>query len=231
MTNKNKLRSSNEQRILDSWHKNIEPWVKAVQLKEVESRTLITDESIVNAVLSLSPKSVIDIGCGEGWLVRKLSSKGISATGIEAIEGLVRAAMQSGQGEYKVMKYEDLNSKAINRKYDVMVCNFSLLGKESVEHLFKVATELLTEEGHFVIQTLHPHFSYNSSSYENSWREGNWDGFNDEFIDPAPWYFRTLEAWSQLYSDNGFCITKVIEPINPVTTVPASIIFDGRVAR
>lgn len=63
---------SKEAKIIDSWDKNAQPWMVAVREKQIESRNHVTDGAVIDAILSCSPRSVLDIGCGEGWLVRKL---------------------------------------------------------------------------------------------------------------------------------------------------------------
>ena len=55
-------------------------------------------------------------------------------------------------------------------------------------------------------------------------------GFNNSFTNPAPWYFRTLETWGNLFLYNGFTFNKIIEPVNPQTKKPASVIFIGELA-
>jgi len=57
--------SSREAKIVDSWCKNALTWTVAVREGRIESRQ-ITDRAIVDAVLSRSPRSVLDIGCGVG---------------------------------------------------------------------------------------------------------------------------------------------------------------------
>lgn len=42
----------NERKIIDSWHKNAAPWTIAIQEGQIESRRLVTDRSIVDAVVS-----------------------------------------------------------------------------------------------------------------------------------------------------------------------------------
>jgi 2-polyprenyl-3-methyl-5-hydroxy-6-metoxy-1,4-benzoquinol methylase len=76
--------------IVESWHKNTAPWVAAVRNHEIESRTLVTNAAIVDAVQSLAPATGLDIGCGEGWLVRAL--EGMAMTGVDVVPGLVEAA-------------------------------------------------------------------------------------------------------------------------------------------
>jgi len=48
-------------KIVDSWHKNAAPWTAAVRESQIESRKLVTDRAIVDAVLSRSPATALDI--------------------------------------------------------------------------------------------------------------------------------------------------------------------------
>ncbi|WP_250655853.1 class I SAM-dependent methyltransferase [Alkalimarinus coralli] len=217
-------------KILDSWQKNVPPWMKAVQNKQIETRRLVTDQAIIEAVRSVPARSVLDIGCGEGWLVRELSKLGLSVTGVDAISGFIDNAKSLGDGTFKVLEYEAISNRTLAGRYDIAVCNFSLIGKTSVEHIFKVAPSILNTNGHFIVQTLHPAFSGGNMPYRDGWREGSWEGFSDEFTDPAPWYFRTTESWCDLFINNGLELRKMIEPINPKTGKAASLILIGRSA-
>lgn len=124
-----------DKNIIDSWLKNAKPWVTAVRENEIESRVLITNKAIIETILQRYPKTVLDIGCGEGWLVRELNKAGINVLGIDVIPELVEAA-KGKSGEFKLISYDDLTQDAIKEKFDVIVCNFSLLGKESVDAVF-----------------------------------------------------------------------------------------------
>lgn len=225
-----KTRSSKESDIVRSWMKNASPWIKAVQNEEIESRKLVTDRAIVEAVLSCRPRSAIDIGCGEGWLTRKLTGHGIATTGIDVVPELIEAARENGGGEFHLLPYSDINANHFATAVDVLVANFSLLGKESVEDIFRSAAELLTPQGAFIIQTLHPSlYASDGTDYQDGWREGSWSGFGDEFSDPAPWYFRTLNNWIKLFCEHQMRLCELIEPIHPATGQPASVIFIGRI--
>lgn len=217
-------------KILDSWGKNAEPWIKAIHDKEIESRSLVTDQAIIETVSSLPVKKALDIGCGEGWLVRRLSALGISAMGIDAIETLVNKAKDLGGGSFKVLEYKNMTTSTIIETYDVAICNFSLLGQDSVDCVFKSILPLLNSAGHFVIQTPHPVTRCGDQPYMDGWREGSWAGFSGDFSDPAPWYFRTKESWIELFNTHGLTIKEVKEPIHPKTRKPASLILVGSAA-
>jgi 2-polyprenyl-3-methyl-5-hydroxy-6-metoxy-1,4-benzoquinol methylase len=215
-----------DKKIVDSWHKNTAPWVSAVREGEIESRLLVTNRAIVDVVRSLGPATGIDIGCGEGWLVRALD--GIAMIGVDVVPGLVDAARQAGGGEFRTMSYEEIAQGQLNLALDVAICNFSLLGQESVEGVFRAAPSFLRPGGALVVQTMHPVVACGDAPYRDGWREGSWAGFNDGFTDPPPWYFRTLASWVALFSDNGLTLGELREPMHPATGKPASLILMGQ---
>jgi SAM-dependent methyltransferase len=77
---------------------------------EIASRALVTDAAIVEAVRSCAPRTGLDLGCGEGWLVRALPE--VEMVGVDAIAGLVDAAREAGGGEFRVMSYEEIAAGA-----------------------------------------------------------------------------------------------------------------------
>jgi 2-polyprenyl-3-methyl-5-hydroxy-6-metoxy-1,4-benzoquinol methylase len=215
-----------DEKIVDSWEKNASQWSEAVRGGHIESRKLITNKAIAEAVLSHSPESVLDIGCGEGWLIRELASQVPHLVGVDVVPDLIEQAESAGWGHFLVASYEDIAAGAVEGSFDVVVCNFSLLGKESVETLFGAVPASLTADGVFIVQTPHPVVA-SDLPYIDSWREGSWVGFGTDFVDPAPWYFRTLESWVALFTGNGFQLLEIREPIHPKTHKPVSVIFTG----
>jgi SAM-dependent methyltransferase len=217
-----------DERIVASWGKNSAPWTAAVRGGEIASRTLVTNRAIVDAVRSRSPRSGIDIGCGEGWLVRALI--GVEMIGVDVVPSLIDTARQAGGGDFRVLSYEQIAGGALQASVDVAVCNFSLIGKESVDALFRAAPCLLNPAGALIVQTLHPVAACGEAAYQDGWRESSWAGFNADFTDPPPWYFRTQGTWVRLFTDNGFRLVELREPIHPQTGKPASVILIGVMA-
>ena len=216
--------------IISSWSKNVSAWTDAVRQGQIESRKLVTDRAVVEAVLDAAPHRVLDIGCGEGWLVRALAAHGIRAIGIDAIADLVMQARGAGGGEFHIASYEDIAAGRLALRVDLAVCNFALLGKESVEGLLHTLPSLLHPGGQLIVQTLHPLVACGDAAYADGWREGSWSGFSTDFTDPPPWYFRTLESWIGLLQSHGFQLLRMREPLHPVTRRPASVIFCARAA-
>ena len=212
-------------RIVDSWTRNAAPWTDAVRENRIESRNLVTNRAIVDAVLGRAPRTILDIGCGEGWLVRALAQHGIKGTGVDVVPSLIDQAASAGGGDFRVASYEEIAAGLLDVKVDAVVANFSLIGKESVEGVISRTPQLMERDGALIIQTLHPLVATGDQPYEDGWRHGSWAGFSSDFSDPAPWYFRTVETWKGLITECGFDSIEVREPLHPATGKPASIIF------
>jgi 2-polyprenyl-3-methyl-5-hydroxy-6-metoxy-1,4-benzoquinol methylase len=212
-------------KIIDSWQKNAEPWTDAVREHQIESRRLITNQAILDAILARAPHTALDIGCGEGWLVRALSSRGIHATGVDVVPALIDRAREAGGGEFRVASYESIAAGELRLRVDAAIANFSLIGKDSVDGLIARISDLLNPRGALIIQTLHPLVATGDLPYMEGWREGSWAGFSADFVDPAPWYFRTIETWTRLIVNSGLRLIELREPLHPKSTKPASLIL------
>ena len=212
-------------KIIEAWKQNASPWTNAVRAGEIESRRLVTDRAILDAVLACRPQSVIDLGCGEGWLALALQQNGIEVTAVDAVPALALAAKQAGVVDSRVMSYEEISEGCLKLSADVVVCNFSLLGKESVDGLLRAVPKLLKPDGALIVQTLHPLVASGDLPYVDGWRPGSWAGFGPAFSDAPPWYFRTLGTWLELMATSGLTLRALQEPIDPRTGRPASIVF------
>ncbi len=226
----------NDESVLDSWNQNASAWITAIENEEIASRTIVTNNAIIDAIASYSPSTILDLGCGEGWLTRELTAKGMEAWGVDGVSELIEKAQLMNCGKFQVASYEDILNKIpptplkegglfLGSKFDAAVCNFSLLGKEAVDNLIRSIPRLLKNNQLLFIQTLHPVIGCGELPYIDGWREELWDGFNSKFKQAAPWYFRKLETWINLLKSAGFSILECREPINPITYKPASIIF------
>jgi len=222
--------SASERRIINAWLRVAAPWAAAAREARIESRRLVTDRAIVDCVLARSPQRVLDIGCGEGWLARELAQNGVHVDGVDVAPELIASAREAGGERFEVMSYEAIADGAISDRYDACVCNFSLLGETSVERLVDAIPMLLTPPGVLIVQTLHPLIACGEHAYRDGWREGSWSGMGEGFGEAAPWYFRTLETWVNVYDSAGLRIVALHEPVHPVTAKPASLILVGGIA-
>ena len=131
--------------------------------------------------------------CGEGWLARALSACGMTVTGVDVVPELITHAARLGGGEFHVQEYRAIADRQWRGgPFDTAVCNFSLLGAESVESLLAGIGDYLDTGGHLVVQTLHPLAACGDGPYRDGWRAGNWLGFSADFADPVETALRFL---------------------------------------
>lgn len=214
--------------IVQSWSRNSDPWVAAVRGKQIASRAVATDAAVIEAVRSCAPQTGVDLGCGEGWLVRALPE--VNMVGVDAIAGLVEAARAAsgGKGDFRVLSYEEIAEGKLALASDVAVCNFSLIGEASTAGLLRAAPTYLRPGGTLIVQTVHPLMACGEAPYADGWREGSWAGFSSDFKDAPPWYFRTIASWVRLFVDSGLRLVSLREPVHPETGKPVSLILIGQ---
>lgn len=131
-------------------------------------RTLI--EPSVETLLDLQPgERVLDIGCGNGVLARRLAELGGVVTAFDFSEALINLAKARGQksGEpidYRVMDATDKEAMVSlgEGKFDVITCTMTLMDVPTIEPIFRAVRQLLTDDGRFVYSTAHPAFNSNN---------------------------------------------------------------------
>lgn len=213
-----------ESTLLHSWHHNAQAWIDAVRGGAIQSRVEVTDQAILLAVLGRQPERVLDLGCGEGWLLRALAQRGIEAVGVDGDAALVEAARAAGSSTVHVASYAALVEAQVDigRDYELICANFALLHQDIIP-LLAAMHALLAPGGALAIQTLHP-WSAAASDYQDGWREETFAGFKGQW-QPMPWYFRTLSSWLNALDMAGFQLASLQEPQHPQSPVPQSLLL------
>lgn len=209
-----------------SWDSNASAWTNAVRQGKVKSRELTTNAAILQAVLEHAPTSVLDVGCGEGWLARALSIEGCTVTGFDASAKLIDAAREHAQGTFQALSYEDFIARPaqLGHAFDAVICNFSLLADE-VTPLLEALLSVTAATGRLFIQTVHPWRARGEDAYVDAWRTENFATFGEGFSEPMPWYYRTLESWLQVLHAAGWQLEQLQEPRHPTTGEPLSLLL------
>lgn len=219
------MTSKYEKQILAAWHSNARPWIKAVEEAGIRAPGMLSSSAVLSVIEDYCPAggSILDAGCGEGWLIRELTRLGYRGTGTDAVPELIEYARQQGNETFRLVAYEQLKTADLGR-FDLVVSNFALLGDSSTSAFLKALPSLLNPNGVCVIQTLHPVAFFREGEYITGWKPGTWAGLPGDFGDPAPWYFRTLSDWLNLFTETGLTMRETREP-STEGQAPQSIIF------
>lgn len=197
-----------DQALAESWDRNAANWTRAVRDGLIPSRRAGTDAAILDAVAECAPSRLLDIGCGEGWLIRAVTARtGCACVGIDGAEALIAAARGADPvNDYRVLDYSGLAAADIGADFDVAVFNYSLFAQDVVPQL-QVAAARLARQGAVVIQTLHP-----GDGREDGWLVEDFAAFAGGDWAAMPWYYRTLDSWRTALWTAGLRIRDLREP-------------------
>ncbi len=222
--------SNPDDRLVASWDANALAWTTAVREQRIPSRRAGTDAAILNACARSRAGTVLDLGCGEGWLARALADAGRRVLGIDASAALIAQArahdVSDGRACYETISYERLIADVTSAAgpFDLIVGNFALLGDPLVPLLQALALRL-APAGQLLIQTVHPVVAVGEGAYANGWREETFQGFGVPFPSTMPWYFRTLGSWIAELNAAGLFVTAIEEPMHPDSGRPLSLLL------
>lgn len=206
--------------ILPSWSANADAWTRAVRSGDIPGRSL-TSDAIFNLVRQVPSGPILDMGCGEGWLTRRLAAHGHNVTGIDGSPELIARAKELGGADFHLLTYAEAaqTPRKLKGPYGTIVFNYSLLDEKVIHVLTSVAATLFPY-GRILIQTLHPATAC-GGDYRDGWRADTFPGFPE----PIPYYFRTFTRWILEMRRAGLILVETYEPLNPETNLPVSLIL------
>lgn len=216
--------------VVPVWKANADRLIRAFSDNEsLPSRCLAANRAVMEAILSLHPESVLDMGCGEGWLVRALSAYGIEASGLDIVSEFIGYARTKGKETYFLLSYKDVLNGALSpRTFDAVVFNFSLFEEKETADLLAYVPRLLHDRGHVIIQIIHPFSLSGDGPYVSRWEYSNRSVPEADLLEPHAWYFRTVSDWVQLVLTSGFELVQLQEPLIPESQKPISLLLIGR---
>ncbi len=216
-----------ESDIIKSWQKNGSQWIRTIEDDLIQSRKFATNLAIIKTIVEIAPDTVLDVGCGEGWLCRSLSAREIKCTGIDGVADLIEYANNNGGGEFIKATYEELieGQVKLKSKFELIVFNFSLFGETNTVDLLKLIKSNLTENGQILVQTIHPeNEAIKKKGNSSQWMTENWDNCKLDCTS-FNWYFRTQADWEKAFEKADLRLKSIETVALPGTTTPFSIIF------
>ncbi|MGY5876160.1 MAG: class I SAM-dependent methyltransferase [Candidatus Thorarchaeota archaeon] len=238
----------------ESWENNSEEWIDAAKIEMTgdPNRQFVIDPALWSLLGDVSGLSVLDAGCGNGYLTRLLAKKGARVTGVDFSRLFidyctkVEAEMKLGCRflQASLTNLEVLESES----FDIVVSNIVMVDVLDYKAAFKEISRVLKDDGRFIWSNVHPVFgrgwsgSGDISFPRDSQRpESRYLKMVDRYFDsggelstwftsPTWQFIRTLEEYSKALKEVGFVISEIQEP-RPTPEViqqnPRSLAFDA----
>jgi SAM-dependent methyltransferase len=134
-----------------------------------EWHRLIIDPGLLGRLGELAPGTrLLDVGCGNGYLARRLARSGARVVGIDASEELIVRARAYEAREPLGIVYHRADAAHLpmlpDASFDVAIANMSLLDMEDAEGAIAEVGRLLAPRGRFVASLSHPCFDVDTRS-------------------------------------------------------------------
>ena len=195
-------------------------------------RTII-DPALLKAAGGCRGKMVLDLGCGNGYLSRRLAHQGADVTAVDASPKMVESARAHGSARVKYLCSDATRLKDIpDCRFDVVFANMSLMDMPDAEKVIGEVARVLKERGRFVASICHPCFEVMSHSGWVAEKASGVPravyrkvrGYREPFSDEMRWdisdgtnaytmsYHRPLSWYARVLSSKGMTITALDEP-------------------
>lgn len=185
---------------------------------------------------------VLDIGCGNGVLARRLAELGGRVIANDFSSELIKRAIERGQStgipiEYSIVDATDENALLAlgEGQFDAITCTMALMDMPTLIPMFRAIRRLLKIKGRFVFSTMHPAFNSNNPIFVQEKGDSNGVSFVNfalkinMYIDIPPtkgagapnepnphyYYHRPLQELLGLAFDAGLVLDGLLEPTFP----------------
>lgn len=158
-------------------------------------------EEVFNLLAPKARESILDLGCGDGLLTKRMKDLGCNAVGIDSSQSMVDEAKKKGLVVYR-MSGDNMH---FNKNFNAVFSNAALHWMKRPSIVINNVRSVLNCGGRFVgefggygnIQTL---------------RSAIYDVLRKMGRDPAaldPWYFPTQDSYQELLELGGFKVEQI----------------------
>ena len=151
------------------WNKKAQFWDELHGDEGNAFHRRLIEPSVLQLLDLRDGESILDIGCGNGALARRLAARGANVTAIDFSEQLIkfarRRSVAKGINVYYVV-CDATDEAALMQlgtgRFDAITCTMTLMDMPTIEPLSHAVRSLLSERGRFVFSTMHPAFNSNN---------------------------------------------------------------------
>jgi ubiquinone/menaquinone biosynthesis C-methylase UbiE len=218
---------------IERWNRNAKSWHQFFGANDPSRRDLL-DPIILQILGDVSGKRVLDAGCGEGYLSRKLAKLGAIVTGVELSQEMLSFALEKQNKNPLGITYHNADITSLpfltDQSFDVVITNNVIQDVENYEGALQEFSRLLQSSGTYLQIINHPCFStpgcgwvrdadgnrlywkidyyFKRGPFPIKWR-------TETGMEPTIFWHRTLGDSVNSLISKGFRITGLIEPEPP----------------
>lgn len=147
------------------WDASAAAWI-AIQGDQGDfGRVHVLDAPMLALVDACAPRTVLDVGCGEGRFCRMLGERGIVTTGVDPATALIaRARSLHPEGDYRIAPAEAMTVEPGG--HDMAVCYLSLIDMPDLDGALARIIAAIRPGGHLLIANL---TAFNTAAVHLGW--------------------------------------------------------------
>jgi ubiquinone/menaquinone biosynthesis C-methylase UbiE len=212
--------------IRDFWDSVAVDWDLQVGNDGDNNRRLNSDPVLWQLAGEVKGLSVLDAGCGTGYLSRQLKRKGALVTGVDISERMISIARNRSEDiDFLAESCAQLQGLT-DASFDLLIANYVLMDVADLEGTLSSFYRVLKPGGAAVVVFSHPcfpqadadvnetdsvriNYQWNFNYFESHRRvDPPWGHFRSEFI----WFHRPLSHYFKVFREMGFQVTDFEEP-------------------
>lgn len=229
-----KVAISDEQ-ISQAWDRLADKWSSSYIEYGDFNRKYVIDPAIFRLIGSVEGLSILDAGCGNGYLCRLLAKKGAKMVGVDLSKRFIEISKQKeSETPLGIAYYSGTISNLgmfKNETFDMVVSNLTLMDVLDLDKAIREIYRVLKNDGKLIFSIMHPCFSSppvhgwmripQDSNRKEDWIYWKVDRYFDrsveiwQYFDWPPTYsfHRPLSDYVKMLIGNGFTITDFEEPV------------------
>ncbi len=180
---------------MDKTTKVFNSWAKAGRAEEMEEGHGVTVGKFLGSISFKKQFSFLDIGCGNGWVVRKIAqmSKCKKAVGIDKSKNMIKRAISKQASKKEKYACTDLESWDYVGKFDIIFSMESLYYSVPMEPALSKVFRMLKTGGFFYCGT----DFYSDNHLTKRWKK----------VMKVPMDLRSKTEWKKMFNEAGFKTT------------------------
>lgn len=167
--------------------------------------------------------TVIDIGCGNGYLIPKLEEFSLSVYGLDFSKNMLKYAEKRISNpdrliHLNVEKPDKLILNKFLQKFDIAIANFLLDSLKNLEKAIATINMILKKDGYLIVSIAHPWFYIEHGNFlkdPSYLKEGKYYVKLNSLNFYLPYYFRRLETYFTTFRKHQFEFIEIKEPVKP----------------